>query len=116
MKTGIKEVSSKYFIDEQKGVVVCLIGGYTSFLSDDLCQPFEVKGIARCHKEDKFDETRGCRLAESRAKYKMFKLAESRARHLKKQLSNLASEVDAKINSNITCQNKEAKHLEELNK
>ena len=47
MRTSIKEVKSKYFINEQEGVIVCVISGYTCLLGE--CENFEVKGISRCH-------------------------------------------------------------------
>lgn len=36
---------------------------------------YTVVGISKCSKDDTFDETLGKRIAESRAKYKMFKKA-----------------------------------------
>lgn len=113
MRTSIKEVKSKYFINEQEGVIVCVISGYTYLLGE--CENFEVKGISRCHKDDKYNETHGCRLAESRAKLKMFKLAEKRANRIYKELSNLASEMSAIKSANIACQKVETEHLSTLN-
>lgn len=113
MKTSIKEVESKYFIDEQNGVTVCVISGYTYLLGE--YEEFKVKGISRCHEDDTYDETRGCRLAESRAKLKMFKLAEKRADKIYKELSKMASEMGAIKSANIACQRKEEEHLSVLN-
>lgn len=38
---------------------------------------FEVKGISKCLEGDAFDETLGKRIAESRAKVKMYRMAEA---------------------------------------
>lgn len=109
MKTSIKEVESKYFTDDQKGVTVCIISGYTDILGH--CENFEVKGISRCHEDDKYNEVYGRRLAESRAKLKMFKLAEQRAGALHLKLTRLTNEVKLIKEANRNCQAVETKHL-----
>lgn len=112
MKTGIKEVESKYFTDEKKGVTVCIISGYTNFLG--YCEDFQVKGVSRCSKEDKFDAVTGRRLAEGRAKLKMFKEAEKRAGQIVEKLEKLVSDINAAKSVNVACQGIEQKHLSGL--
>ena len=112
MKTGIKEVESKYFTDEKKGVTVCIISGYTNFLG--YCEDFQVKGVSRCSKEDKFDAVTGRRLAEGRAKLKMFKEAEKRAGQSVEKLEKLVSDINAAKSVNVACQGIEQKHLSGL--
>lgn len=113
MRTSIKNIESKYYIDEQEGVTVCVLTGYTNLLGE--FEKFEVKGISRCHKDDVYDEVHGCRLAESKAKLKMFKLAEKRADRVYRELSNMASEMSAIKSANLACQEVENRHLSVLN-
>jgi uncharacterized protein YkuJ len=70
MKTKISNIKTKYFVNEKEGVVVCVVSGFI------YSNPFTLKGVAKCNLSvDKFNETTGRRIAESRAKAKMFKKA-----------------------------------------
>lgn len=69
MKTNIAFKSINYNVNAGKRTVACImrvfIYGYF----------FEVTGIAKCSAEDTFDETKGKRIAESRAKKAIYKKA-----------------------------------------
>lgn len=111
MKTGIKEQSTKYVVNSEKGVVVCIINGYVKINN----KSFEVRGISRCHKDDKFDEVKGRRLAESRAKQKMFKFAKKTAEDFYKEIVGPAHELVTNfIKSNTLCYESEVKHALKL--
>lgn len=112
MRTSIKRIDSKYFIDEKKGVTVCVISGYTHLLGHS--ERFEVKAVSRCHKDDKYNKNFGRRLAESRAKLKMFKLAEKRANLIYTELNRMANEMGAIKSANLACQKIESEHLTKL--
>lgn len=68
MKTGITIKGIKYYTNKEKGTVICVMT--LKHLSGST---FSIKGIATCSTTDTFDETKGRRIAESRAKYKMFR-------------------------------------------
>lgn len=71
MKTGIEFTSIDYSVNKEKGVVACImrVGIYG--------EHHKVIGKAKCSPEDSFDETKGRRIAESRAKKTVYKLAKN---------------------------------------
>lgn len=80
MKTGIKITNKKFIVNNN--AVVCIIEMYTNLALMQLPNFVEVrekdlfvtaKGIAKCSKNDKFDEVFGKKLALSRAKQKALK-------------------------------------------
>lgn len=69
MKTYINFNSTIYKVDTTNKVIVCIIEFSIAG------HPFKCVGKARCNKEDVFDEVKGRRIAESRAKTKVYKKA-----------------------------------------
>lgn len=67
MKTGIRIDSVKYHVNAEKKTVVCIIeSSFGTFV-----------GKAKCSEYDTFDEVKGRRIAESRAKEKIYRAANS---------------------------------------
>lgn len=110
MKTGIKEQETKYFVNKEQGTVVCVIKGYLRFGDS-----FTVRGIAKCHDDDEFNETVGRRLAESRAKQKMFKFAKKEAeKYYNRAIRPITDLITGMISANNHCHLAEIKHSEDI--
>lgn len=75
---------------------------------------FTVKAKARCNASDTFDETIGKRIAESRAKTKMFKTASKVWRLCSEELSKLSKQCALSAASCIDSMFIEHKHVKEL--
>ena len=93
MKNGVKINEIKYIINPEKKIIICIMQcviDYGKTLPNvdifsrmwrrrlpyiDRGGTFTVKAIAKCNKEDTFNETIGKKLAESRANLKAFKIA-----------------------------------------
>lgn len=93
MKNRVRIIESTYHVDEKNKVVVCELKAdiqtnkhpaYYEIRSDMWKKKFPnigwdgqfiVRAKARCNASDTFDETIGKRIAESRAKAKMFYIA-----------------------------------------
>ena len=101
MKSQTK-INTKYYVNEEKKVVVCVL-----IVTDEILNklhkyglaeeyfPYEsdvrkYTGVARCAPEDEFDVEYGKRLAEYRASYKRWK-------DVNRELLDYATEVNAKI-------------------
>ena len=88
MKINIKPSRCNYFVNEEKGKVICVIPD-TQYLFLDYIEDFDLKlnyynkllrkmilptqfvGIASCNKEDEFDVELGKRIAFNKAKAKL---------------------------------------------
>lgn len=93
MKNGVKIDEIKYIINPEKKIIICImqcridydktlpkVDIYSRMWRQRLPYigregTFTVKAIAKCNKEDAFNETIGKKLAESRANLKAFKIA-----------------------------------------
>lgn len=93
MRNRVHVSKSEYKVNPEKGVVICILECETGVDRTDVWSAvsyrwwkkrlpfvdfygkFTVKAIARCNKDDKFDEVIGKRIAESRAKSKAYKVA-----------------------------------------
>lgn len=92
MKNRVAIIKSKYHVDTENKVVVCeltcdlQLGKHPAwfYITPNMWKKlpnvnyagvFTVKAIARCNSVDTFNEETGKRIAESRAKIKMFKTA-----------------------------------------
>lgn len=94
MRNRVKIVDTKFYVDSKNGVVTCVLKcdmqmdkhhkiwkGVSAevwkkkFPSVDWYGGFTVKAKAKCNYSDTFDEVKGKRIAESRAKVKMYKVA-----------------------------------------
>lgn len=73
-------VGEKFIVKKDLGIVICkqqyIIPSYginypnSSFYTDDWC--IETTGVARCSKNDTFDETAGKRIAQTKANAKAY--------------------------------------------
>ena len=76
---------------------------------------FLVAGKAKCHPNDEFDETIGYRIAEARAKAKLYKKASlfyNKLSHYMYANADIAKNI---MTTNYDCMNKEYKHIDKLN-
>lgn len=80
----LKFGDTTYYVDKKKGVCVCVLEGYFDPIVRDrivssavLHKPswFVAKGVAKLKDPDKWDETLGKRIAESKAKRNIYKQA-----------------------------------------
>ena len=67
----------QYYVNKEKKTVVCTITGAFNVTGES----FIFKSKAKCSKDDAFDEVKGRRIAESRAKYKMYRCQAQRYNH-----------------------------------
>ena len=93
MKNRVRIIKKEFKVDEKNKVVVCellftlqLLGseaipnimdipGRLAKEAISMGDTLVCRGKARCSSDDTFDEAVGCRIAECRAKTKMFKVA-----------------------------------------
>lgn len=93
MRNRIKIVESSFVVDSDNKIVVCNLkfdiqfdkASCERYLFPEMwmskfpelywAKPITVRAKARCHSSDTFDEKIGMRIAESRAKTKMYKIA-----------------------------------------
>ena len=91
-KTYVK-CEPKYIVKKEEGMVICVLNCYVDLISNPYFMMFEygkhrkllpnisrdgrftITSIAKCHKDDTFDEIKGKRIAESKAKIKAFNIA-----------------------------------------
>lgn len=80
----LKFDNATYYVDKQKGVCVCVLVGYFDPIDCDRIvssvvwhkpSSFVAKGVAKLKDPDKWDETLGKRIAESKAKRNIYKQA-----------------------------------------
>lgn len=119
-------LNKKYIVNKEAGVVVCVITAefnitnrelwWNSLIEDFLNKrgPYEFIGVAKCHKDDVFDEQKGKYIAESKAKCKLYASVEVL---LKKAFGKLKSTTDAvlgHINLYNTYKDRELAHIDEV--
>ncbi len=75
---------------------------------------FTVLGVAKCHNEDSFDEIKGKRIAESRAKKNAYNIAYHFWKNFSKALSNFKDKCDARADACDIAEMIERNHIEEL--
>lgn len=129
MKTNLLIDNPTYFVHEDDGIVVCVIHCYIkaiagvpmlSAIESKKCPVsldgfhFTVKAVAKCHNEDKFDITKGKRIAESRCKAKVFRKASLFYKHLLDFYSNNLHHVMNYCYNNSWLYKKELNHINEL--
>lgn len=131
MKTRVKITDELYSVDRERGVVVCILkcdlqlekSPADSVLSSavwhkkinvDWAGNFVVKGIARCHPDDKFNEKIGKRIAESKAKYKAFKTARRFYSLILSDLAQLLNDTQLTLIACAVAEQKEINHLQKL--
>lgn len=108
MKTGITFKNIEYIVNTKKKVVVCIIK------ADILSILYKCVGIAKCSEEDTFDEIKGKRIAESRAKTRIYKEAEKLYRGNIKQIIKINTECINRIEFCRYLYEKEKEHIHKL--
>lgn len=113
MKTKIEVIKTSYYVNSCKKTVVCLI----EFMVKDkiaLRSRYMVKGKAKCSEEDKFDEIKGRRIAESRAKAKMYQKVSCIYKQVEKELSEMGNSYKEKSEFCALLSTKETEHVETI--
>lgn len=108
MKIGITIKETKYYTNEKKGVVICVITvegilGYRTFT-----------GKAKCSSDDTFDEAKGRRIAESRAKTKLYGIAQKTYQCVASTMTKTLTEITEKEQFCKMLAEKERTHVNEL--
>ena len=134
MKNRIHVVNTTFKVDETNRVVVCVLECDMrmdkhlswSYISFDMWKKkfpnvnwngtFTVKAKARCNPDDAFDAEKGKRLAESRAKAKMFYVAERVWTTVSDFFNNMAVECMKAADACSLAKEIEDKHTKELMK
>lgn len=132
MKNRVRIIESTYHVDEKNKVVVCELKAdlqmskhpayyeirrdmwKKKFPNIDWDGQFTVRAKARCNASDTFDETVGKRIAESRAKAKMFNIAWKVWRECEDALVDMAQECQKTSQACVTAMDIENNHVLEL--
>lgn len=132
MKNKVHVFQSDFKVYPEKGVVVCILKCDTNLynspawvtsdsewwmrkLPNVSCQgTFIVRAKAVCGKHDKFDETVGKRIAESRAKAKAYRVSSKLWNICFKKINELANFCAMREEACKEAQRKEAQHVIEL--
>ena len=109
MKIDFKIRDIKYYVNPNKKTVVCVIDFF-----ERTGQTFRVKGKSKCSDEDTFNEVIGKRIAESRAKTKMYKTISSIYYELFNMSVKLSNELLSKFNNSKALVTKEMLHTYNL--
>ena len=131
MRNRVKITKANYIVNPEKKVVVCVLEcdmqlqKHTAW--DDIYPnmwanlplvdnngTFKVRAIARCNKEDTFDEDTGKRIAESRAKGKAFATAAKVYKEIEKYFLNCATLVNESVEACEQTVKVEEAHVELL--
>lgn len=128
MRNRVK-ATSKFIINEEKKIVVCVLNcdmqlfkGEESYLysnkvvGNDYVRfgEFSVTGISRCNDSDTFDINIGKKIAESRAKVKMFNRASKIYTILEADILNRVNKINELQEACDKASEIEASHLEAL--
>lgn len=123
----VQFISTKFFVNEEKRTVTCemvarLNSGVTG--QDNIrltyegmnrfSDPFKVTTTARCHKDDEFSELLGKRIAESKAKRRVYSEGRKLSEALEKAINVYLGEVVKLKNNMISFKNKEIDHTKKL--
>ena len=129
MKTKVQIVERKFHINREKNIVTCIIttwvspknslgeyiDGYSYATKDHRVQcRHTFVATAKCSPLDTFDENKGKRIAESRAKVKAFKYYMNVYTKISQALNSVSVEI---LNTALACRyagETELKHIEEL--
>lgn len=132
MKTWIEITSEKYYVNPTSRVVVCTltfdlhIENHPSWacISATMWEKKypnitwgklnKVKAIAKCNSLDTFDEVKGRRIANSRAKAKMFKIAQGVWAEIAKTLYEMAYRCSVTGSACHEAEKLERDHVKEL--
>lgn len=132
MKNRVLITGTKFHVDTENKVVVCELKVDMQMhknpayyvVSGDMWRKklpyvswdgkFTVRAKARCNASDTFDETVGKRIAESRAKAKMFNIAWKVWRECEDALVDMAQECQKTSQACVTAMDIELNHVLEL--
>lgn len=119
----VRFLSTKFYVSEKRRTVTCVMtaklddrkSGQNNFRftwewEERFLEPFEVITVARCHKDDKFDETKGRRIAESKAKRLVYSEGIQRGRMILKAENAYRKELETFVENTVKYKEKEVAH------
>lgn len=119
-------VDKKYIVNKEAGTVVCIIKvqrrimdrnrWYDTYIDRffDSSRDFTYVGVAKCHKDDTFDEQKGKYIAESKAKCKMYSDVEIVLKRAFEELRGYTDDVIAHINLYNAYKDRELAHIDDV--
>ena len=119
-------VDKKYVVNKEEGVVVCLMKvqrhiidrnrWYDTYIDRffNSNRDFTYVGVAKCHKDDTFDEQKGKYIAESKAKCKMYSDVEIVLKRAFEELRGYTDDVIAHINLYNAYKDRELAHIDDV--
>ena len=116
---------TKFIINEEKNIVTCVITAHMvsrsqqnkvnlNFWDEQILNKFTVSGVSKCHPGDKFSEETGKRIAESRAKRKVFSEGRERAKKLFHYTNIFLGDIKKMIDEMEDFRSKETEHIEKV--
>lgn len=118
IKATLGEDNVKFFCNEKKGVVVCKIESFITYISTTFpyikMKKIESIGKAICGKDDKYDEVKGRQIAESRAKVELYRKIKEVIIELKHQFFNEEMDLTNQKERYDRLISKEVSHIKEL--
>lgn len=123
MKVLFRE--TKFNVNEEKKTVTCVIVAsvelsnrqekvsYDKYYGPEIA-PFQTVGVAKCHEDDVFDLEKGRRLAESRAKAKVYEEGTSRLKKILMYVDIFGEDIQNQLEKLKGYHKKEKEHLIEL--
>lgn len=119
----VRFLSTKFYVSEKRRTVTCVMtaklddrkSGQNNFRftwegEERFLEPFEVITVARCHKDDKFDETKGRRIAESKVKRLVYSEGIQRGRMILKAENAYRKELETFVENTVKYKEKEVAH------
>lgn len=127
LKSNIKIITKEFYCSKEKDVIVCVIKAYVNddkLTTEYWCIPHHSRcemsriytfvGKAKLTKGDTPNDKLGMRIAESRAKEKMFKHAYKEYTKLQAKIKELMMEVVYLKNNNIALAQREFDHVRDM--
>lgn len=117
IKATLNEDNVKFFCNEKKGVIVCIIESYIRYSSLETphdCIKIRCIGKAVCGKDDEYNEVKGRQIAESRAKVELYRKIKEVIVELKRQFFNEEMDLTNQKARYERLIAKEKLHIEEL--
>ena len=119
-------VDKKYVVNKEAGTVVCIMKVHRRIMDRNrwydtyidrffnTSKDFTYVGVAKCHKDDTFDEQKGKYVAESKAKCKMYSDVEVVLKRAFNELRSLTDDVVAHINLYNAYKDRELAHIDDV--
>lgn len=118
IKATLGDDNVKFFCNEKKGVVVCKIESFITYISTTFpyikMKKIESVGKAICGKDDKYDEVKGRQIAESRAKVELYRKIKEVIVEIKHQFFNEEMDLTNQKARYDRLISKEVSHIKEL--